>query len=85
MRTADHIKYSFDSFDINEIGKATLFSCMAVDVSAKKIHPDIQKVGDRLRKLIVEHIGIFDITFCGSNFIEAPFPVMVMRHARRLD
>ena len=55
MKIADHIKYSLDACDSKELDKAMLFACLAVDGTAKKMYPDIQKVGERFREFIVEH------------------------------
>ena len=56
MKIADHIKSSLDSSDARELDKAMLFACLAIDGTAKKMYPVMQKVGDRFRKFIVERI-----------------------------
>jgi hypothetical protein len=74
MKIADHIKYSLDACDSKELDKAMLFACLAVDGTAKKMYPDIQKVGERIRKFIVEHLDIIELMFGGLNLKETVFP-----------
>lgn len=74
MKIADHIKYSLDACDSKELDKAMLFACLAVDGTAKKMYPDIQKVGERIRKFIVEHLDIIELIFGGLNLKETVFP-----------
>jgi hypothetical protein len=74
MKIADHVKYSLDACDSKELDKAMLFACLAVDGTAKKMYPDIQKVGERIRKFIVEHLDIIELMFGGLNLKETVFP-----------
>lgn len=74
MKIAEHIKYSLDACDSKELDKAMLFACLAVDGTAKKMYPDIQKVGERIRKFIVEHLDIIELMFGGLNLKETVFP-----------
>jgi hypothetical protein len=74
MKIADHIKYSLDACGCKELDKAMLFACLAVDGTAKKMYPDIQKVGERIRKFIVEHLDIIELMFGGLNLKETVFP-----------
>lgn len=74
MKIADHIKYSLDACDSKELDKAMLFACLAVDGTAKKMYPDIQKVGERFRKFVVQHLDIVELMFGGLNLKETVFP-----------
>ena len=74
MKIADHIKYSLDACDHRELDKAMLFACLAVDGTAKKMYPEIQKVGERFRKFIIEHLDIIELIFGGLNLQETVFP-----------
>ena len=74
MKIADHIKSSLDSSDARELDKAMLFACLAIDGTARKMYPVMQKVGDRFRKFIVEHIDIIELMFGGLNLQETIFP-----------
>ena len=73
MKIADHIKYSLDACDSKELDKAILFTCLAVDGTAKRMFPDISKVGERFRKFIVEHLDIVELVFGGLN-LRVGFP-----------
>jgi hypothetical protein len=74
MKISDHIKYSLDACDSRELDKAMLFACLAVDGTAKRMYPDIQKVGERFRKFIIEHLDIIELMFGGLNLKETVFP-----------
>ena len=74
MKIADHIKYSLAACDSGELDKAILFACLAVDGTAKKMYPEIQKVGERFRKFIVEYLDIIELMFGGLNLQETIFP-----------
>jgi hypothetical protein len=74
MRIADHIKSSLDASDTRELDKAMLFACLAIDGTAKKMYPEMQKVGDRFRRFIVEHLDIIELMFGGLNLQETIFP-----------
>ncbi len=74
MKIADHIKYSLDACDSRELDKAMLFACLAVDGTAKKMYPETQKVGERFRKFIIEHLDIIELMFGGLNLQETAFP-----------
>jgi hypothetical protein len=74
MKIADHIKHSLDACDSRELDKAMLFACLAVDGTAKKMYPQNEKVGERFRKFIVEHLDIIELMFGGLNFQETVFP-----------
>ncbi len=75
MKISEHIKNSIDACDSSELEKAMLFACLAVDGSAKKLYPDIQSVGKRFRRFIVEHIDIIELMFGGINLEETVFPL----------
>lgn len=51
-----------------------LFACLAVDGTAKKMYPQIDKVGKRFRKFIVEHLDIIELMHGGLNLQETVFP-----------
>ena len=55
MKIADHIKYSLSACGSRELDKAMLFACLAIDGTAKKMYPQIDRVGARFKKFIVEH------------------------------
>jgi hypothetical protein len=74
MNIADHIKYSLDASDARELDKAMLFACLAVDGTAKKMYPEVQKVGERFRRFIIEHIDIIELMFGGLDLKETVFP-----------
>lgn len=74
MKIADHIKYSLDACDSKELDKAMLFACLAIDGTAKKVYPDTQKVGERFKKFIIEHLDIVELMFGGLNLKETVFP-----------
>ena len=74
MKIADHIKYSLDACDSRELDKAMLFACLAIDGTAKKMYPQIGKVGERFRKFILEHLDIIEMMFGGLNLQETVFP-----------
>lgn len=74
MKIADHIKLSLDACDRRELNEAMLFACLAVDGTSKKMYPQIEKVGDRYRKFIVEHLDIIELMFGGLNLHETIFP-----------
>ncbi|TXT24246.1 MAG: hypothetical protein FD134_1689 [Gallionellaceae bacterium] len=74
MKIADHIKHSLDACDSRELDKAMLFACLAVDGTAKKMYPQIGKVGERFRRFIVEHLDIIELMFGGLNLQETVFP-----------
>lgn len=74
MKIADHIKYSLGACDSRDLDKAMLFVCLAIDGTAKKLYPKIDKVGDRFRKFIVEHLDIIELMFGGLDLHETVFP-----------
>ena len=74
MKIANHIKYSLDACERRELDNAMLFACLAVDGTAKKMYPDIKKVGERFRKFIVEHLDIIELMHGGLNLEEIEFP-----------
>jgi hypothetical protein len=74
MKIADHIKYSLEACDAKELDKAMLFACLAVDGTAMKMYPTVQKVGERFRKFIVEHLDIIELMFGGLDLKETVFP-----------
>jgi hypothetical protein len=74
MKIADHIKHSLEACDNRDLDKAMLFACLAVDGTAKKMYPQIEKVGERFRKFIVEHLDIIELMHGGLNLQETVFP-----------
>ncbi|MDX2252011.1 MAG: hypothetical protein NW202_06980 [Nitrospira sp.] len=74
MKIADHIKHSLDACDGRDLDRAMLFACLAVDGTAKKAYPAIDKVGERFRKFIVDNIDIIEVMFGGINLAETFFP-----------
>jgi hypothetical protein len=74
MKIADHIRHSLDACDSRDLEKAMLFACLAVDGTAKKMYPGIEKVGERFRKFIVEHLDIIELMYGGLNLQETVFP-----------
>jgi hypothetical protein len=74
MKIADHIRHSLEACDSRELDKAMLFACLAVDGTAKKMYPQIDKVGERFRKFIVEHLDIIELMHGGLNLQETVFP-----------
>ncbi len=74
MKIADHIRHSLDACDSRDLDKAMLFACLAVDGTAKKMYPQIEQVGERFRKFIVEHLDIIELMFGGLNLQETAFP-----------
>lgn len=74
MKIADHIKHSLEACDSRDLDKAMLFACLAVDGTAKKMYPQLERVGERFRKFIVEHIDIIELMHGGLNLQETVFP-----------
>lgn len=74
MKISDHIKYSLDACDARELDKAMLFACLAIDGTAKKLYPNIERVGERFRKFIVEHLDIIELMFGGLDLHNTVFP-----------
>lgn len=74
MKIADHIKHSLDACDSRDLDKAMLFACLAVDGTAKKMYPQIERVGERFRKFIVENLDVIELMFGGLNLQETVFP-----------
>jgi hypothetical protein len=74
MKIADHIRHSLDACDSADLDKAMLFACLAVDGTAKKMYPQIEWVGERFRKFIVEHVDIIELMHGGLNLQETIFP-----------
>ncbi len=74
MKIADHIRHSLDACDNRDLDKAMLFACLAVDGTAKKMYPQIERVGKRFRKFIVEHLDIIELMHGGLNLQETLFP-----------
>ncbi len=74
MKISDHIKHSLEAYDSRDLDKAMLFACLAVDGTAKKMYPQIEKVGERFRKFIVEHLDIIELMHGGLNLQETVFP-----------
>lgn len=74
MKISDHIKYSLDACDARELDKAMLFACLAIDGTAKKLYPNIAKVGERFRKFIIEHLDIIELMFGGLDLHDTVFP-----------
>lgn len=74
MKISDHIKSSLDACDRRELDQAMLFACLAVDGTAKKMYPDIQRVGKRFKKFITDHLDIIELMHGGLNLEETVFP-----------
>lgn len=74
MKISDHIKHSLDACDEGDLEKAMLFSCLAVDGTAKKMYPNLGQVGKRFRRFIVENLDIIELMFGGLNLQETIFP-----------
>jgi len=74
MKISDHVQYSLDACDSKELDKAMLFACLAVDGTAKKMYPTVQRVGERFRMFIVEHLDIIELMFGGLDLEETVFP-----------
>lgn len=74
MKIAEHIKHSLEACDSRDLDKAMLFACLAVDGTAKKMYPQIEKVGERFRKFIVEYLDIIELMHGGLNLQETVFP-----------
>lgn len=74
MKIADHIRHSLEACDSRDLDKALLFACLAVDGTAKKMYPQLDKVGERFRKFIVEHLDIIELMYGGLNLQETVFP-----------
>jgi hypothetical protein len=75
MKIADHIRHSLEACDSRDLEKAMLFACLAVDGTAKKMYPQIDKAGERFRKFIVEHLDIIELMHGGLNLQETVFPL----------
>lgn len=75
MKIADHIRYSLEACDCRDLDKAMLFACLAVDGTAKKMYPQIAKVGERFRKFITEYLDIIELMHGGLNLQETVFPL----------
>jgi hypothetical protein len=73
MKIADHIKQSLDASDRGELDQALLSACIAVDGTAKKMFPG-ERVGERFRRFINEHLDIIELMFGGLNLEETVFP-----------
>lgn len=74
MNIADHIKHSLDACDSRDLDKAMLFACLAVNGTANKMYPQIERVGEKFRKFIVEHLDIIELMHGGLNLKETVFP-----------
>ncbi|MBX3616734.1 hypothetical protein [Nitrosomonas sp.] len=74
MKIADHIRHSLEACDSRDLDKAMLFACLAVDGTAKKMYPQIDKGGERFRKFIVEHLDIIELMHGGLDLQETVFP-----------
>lgn len=74
MKISDHIRSSLDACDERDLDKGMLFACLAVDGTAKKMYPQIEHVGERFRKFIVEYLDIIELMFGGLNLQETAFP-----------
>ncbi|MEI6215018.1 MAG: hypothetical protein WCP10_13005 [Desulfuromonadales bacterium] len=74
MKIADHIKHSLDACDSRDLDKAMLFTCLAIDGTAKRMYPSIQKVGGRFRKFIEVHPDIIELMYGSLNLQETVFP-----------
>jgi len=74
MKISDHIKHSLEAADRKELDQALLFVCLAIDGTAKKTYPTINKVGERFRKLINDNLDIIELMFGGLNLQETVFP-----------
>src|SRR6266404_7456140 len=74
MKIADHVKYSLEACDSRDLDKAMLFACLAIDGTAKKMYPEIRKVGERFRRFIVENLDIIELMHGGLNLVETVFP-----------
>jgi len=74
MKIADHIRHSLEACDSRDLDKAMLFACIAVDGTAKKMYPQIERVGERFRKFIVEHLDIIELMHGGLNLQKTLFP-----------
>lgn len=46
MKIADHIRSLLDAYESRDLDKAMLFTCLAVNGTAKKMYPQIEQVGD---------------------------------------
>ncbi|MGC4012162.1 MAG: hypothetical protein QM805_26165 [Pseudomonas sp.] len=75
MKISDHIKYSLDACDARDLDKAMLFACLAVDGTAKKTYPEINRVGERYKRFIDDNIDIVELMFGGINLSETIFPI----------
>ena len=74
MKISEHIKGSLDACGSRELDKAMLFACLAIDGTAKKMYPSIDKVGERFRKFIADHIDIIELMFGGVDLQNTVFP-----------
>ena len=74
MKISEYIKSSLDASDRRELDQAMLFACSAVDGTAKKMYPNISKVGERFRKFITDNIDIIELMHGGLNLKETIFP-----------
>ena len=74
MKISEHIRSSLDASDRRELEQAMLFSCLAVDGTAKKLYPNINKVGERFREFITDHLDIIELMHGGLNFVDTVFP-----------
>jgi len=74
MKISDHIRHSLEACDSRDLDKAMLFACLSVDGTAKKMYPQIDQVGKRFRKFIVEHLDIIELMYGGLNLQETVFP-----------
>ncbi|GED22959.1 hypothetical protein [Halomonas halmophila] len=74
MKIRAHIKSSLVASDRRELEQAMLFACLAVDGTAKKLYPDINKVGERFRKFISDHLDVIELMHGGLNLEETVFP-----------
>ncbi len=75
MKISDHIKSSLDAADARELDKAMLFACLAVDGTAKKLYPEIDKVNVRFKKFIIDHLDIIELMFGGVDLHNTLFPL----------
>jgi hypothetical protein len=63
-----------DACDTSDLDKAMLFVCLAVDGTAKKMYPQIERVGARFKTFLVDHLDIIELMHGGLNLRETIFP-----------
>lgn len=74
MRLETHVLYALDDLSAGRPDSALMHACIAIDPTARKLFPRVEKVGNRYRRCLREYYWVLEpMIGAGMNLVETRF------------